>query len=287
MRNWFIISLNALFVNYNCLMLLICKTKLRQYACKISKHAESRTRGNNLYFRIWGIILAKLERIKAKLNKLKNIDVNFEVFGSKTHKYSLNPVLTENEIVSFEKKHNLTIPEEYRLFIREMGNGGAGPFYGLLPLEDNEDQIVDLDSDFHLAFEKPLILENLEKFKEYDEKIEAAFQSGKMDEEQALWDLKESMIEKEYLAAAKGIKFLCHEGCCMFNILVMRGKEKGTVWWFDFSEGGSFSGVVPLSLGEKKMTFFDWYEIWLDNSLEYFENKNAALSSYAKFVYFG
>ena len=167
--------------------------------------------------------LKQLERIKQKLKELKAIDVNFEVFGSDEHRYSFNPVLTENEITSFEKKHNLTLVEDYRLFIKEIGNGGAGPFYGLLPLEDNEDQSVNLDLDFPFDSKNPLLLD---KYEEYNEKIESASEANNMNEEQVLTDLKDSLIDEEYQNAVKGITFLCHEGCCMFNVLVLKGKER-------------------------------------------------------------
>jgi hypothetical protein len=39
-------------------------------------------------------------------------------------------------VVQFEKHHNITLPDDYRRFILQAGNGGAGPHYGLLPLEN-------------------------------------------------------------------------------------------------------------------------------------------------------
>ena len=222
--------------------------------------------------------MKQLERIKQKLKELKATDVNFEVFGSEEHRYSFNPVLTENEITSFEKKHNLTLAEEYRLFIKEIGNGGAGPFYGLLSLEDNEDQSVNLDFDFPFDAENPL---SLDKYAEYNEKIAGAYEANNMDEEQALTDLKDSLIEEEYQNAIKGITFLCHEGCCMFNVLILKGKDKGTVWWFNFSDE---VGVLPIIHKEKSVSFLDWYEIWLDDSLEFFKSDKKPFSTYGQFI---
>lgn len=48
----------------------------------------------------------------------------------------MNPTLSEEEIQSFERKHGITLPIEYRLFLQLVGNGGYGPYYGLLPLHD-------------------------------------------------------------------------------------------------------------------------------------------------------
>src|SRR5438128_2372211 len=47
----------------------------------------------------------------------------------------LNPALSESSIAEFEKRCGTTLPEGYRLFLRELGNGAVGPpTYGLLPL---------------------------------------------------------------------------------------------------------------------------------------------------------
>jgi len=49
---------------------------------------------------------------------------------------TMNPTLSEEEIQIFERKHGITLPIEYRLFLQLVGNGGGGPYYGLLPLHD-------------------------------------------------------------------------------------------------------------------------------------------------------
>jgi hypothetical protein len=225
--------------------------------------------------------LDQFKRVKEKLHQLKCADINFEFFGSNGRKYTFAPVLTENEIVAFENKHNITIPEEYRLFIKEIGNGGVGPFYGLLSLEDNEDQTVNLDFDFPFVSEAPL---SLEKYREYDERIEIAFQTGNASEEESLWDLKNSLLDRDYQNATKGVTFLCHEGCGMFNVLILRGKEKGTVWWFNFSDE---VGVMPILHNGKGVSFFDWYEIWLDDSMKYLKGEKAPFSTYGQFILLG
>jgi len=51
------------------------------------------------------------------------------------HQYRLNPVLDEQAILTFEKRHNVRLPEDYRAFLLHVGNGGAGPYCGVLPLE--------------------------------------------------------------------------------------------------------------------------------------------------------
>ena len=41
----------------------------------------------------------------------------------------LNPCLGEHEVESFEAQYNIRLPEAYRRFLLEVGDGGAGPPY--------------------------------------------------------------------------------------------------------------------------------------------------------------
>lgn len=40
------------------------------------------------------------------------------------------------DIYNYENKYNIKLPEEYIFFLTQVGNGGAGPYYGLYPLEE-------------------------------------------------------------------------------------------------------------------------------------------------------
>ena len=54
--------------------------------------------------------------------------------ASITHRYELGPRLTEREISDFESLHTIHLPAEYRDYLMNLGNGGAGPGYGVFPL---------------------------------------------------------------------------------------------------------------------------------------------------------
>ena len=68
------------------------------------------------------------------LQFLKRKDRRRRIFGSGLHNYELKPPLPAEEIEAFEKKYGITLPEDYKYFITQVGNGGAGPFYGVFPL---------------------------------------------------------------------------------------------------------------------------------------------------------
>ena len=78
-----------------------------------------------------------MNRKKEILEKLAFIRRHKELasLGVKKQEVSYNPCLSEEEIEAFEHKHCITLPDDYRTFISEIGNGGFGPGHGLLPLD--------------------------------------------------------------------------------------------------------------------------------------------------------
>lgn len=73
--------------------------------------------------------------IKKQISFLKKHDTSYVVFGSKAHRYDINPTLDEDYILGFEKKEGIKLPLGYRDYLKNIGNGGAGPSYGLYPIE--------------------------------------------------------------------------------------------------------------------------------------------------------
>lgn len=61
------------------------------------------------------------------------------VFGAKSHLYHLNDPLKIEAVEAFERKHNIELPEDYRRYLTEFAEGGAGPAYGVYRLEDSPD----------------------------------------------------------------------------------------------------------------------------------------------------
>src|SRR5437764_10506 len=73
------------------------------------------------------------------LGELDRRDRHRRVFGSGSHQYKLNPPLAVSVIEAFEKRYDVSLPGDYRSFITEIGNGGAGPCYGVLPFGKDDD----------------------------------------------------------------------------------------------------------------------------------------------------
>lgn len=74
----------------------------------------------------------QIERIKVKLDVMDWMDSDGMVFSGDYIHYKLNPPASESHLQEFEAKHNLSLPEGYRRFLLQVGNGGAGPYPGLI-----------------------------------------------------------------------------------------------------------------------------------------------------------
>ncbi|PWV94438.1 hypothetical protein DFQ01_1303 [Paenibacillus cellulosilyticus] len=181
-----------------------------------------------------------------KLERLRALDKKQEIFGSNYHNYLLNPKLSEQEVEEFEMKNGIVIPSEYRYFICEIGNGGSGPCYGLLPLtnyHEHYDNYIWEDEDLkksYLRYSFP-----------YTDKWEP-----RSNNEHDNYDvLKQSL---------SGTLALSHEGCGYYTLLIVSGEERGNIWLDGMV---SDQGMMPLIRNGNRLGFYEWYENWLDNSI--------------------
>jgi len=79
----------------------------------------------------------RLEFIRVELNRLRELDPECNATTSAFHhRYKLNPIASVELVEAFEQQHQITLPEEYRAFLLQLGNGGAGPDYGLDSLRE-------------------------------------------------------------------------------------------------------------------------------------------------------
>ena len=88
-----------------------------------------------------GHINQSLSRILSKLDDVRRRGL--KCFGSQAHAFRLNPPIAEAEVHRFEHRHGISLPDDYRAFLIQAGNGGAGPYYGLLPLDNWNDAARD------------------------------------------------------------------------------------------------------------------------------------------------
>jgi hypothetical protein len=205
----------------------------------------------------------RIQRIKYKLELLRQSDEKHSLFGSDRHMYLLHPPISERAIKEFEKSYGIILPEEFAKFYSMIGNGGAGPYYGLEPLYDT------IYCDLHYK-RKGDYLNPSEPFPHTDS-WNMTFQPTVSAEEEEEYYKQLTAFEKQYFDPQhrNGAIAVCYFGCGVSINLIVNGHEYGYMWSDD---RGSDGGIFPSrELGNSdKISFLDWYELWLDQSLRQF-----------------
>ena len=188
---------------------------------------------------------AQLERIKLKLNQARSVDSDLKVFGASSHKYELSPPASLTEVEQFEQKHQFSFPLCYREFLLSLGNGGAGPFYGLYPLGYCLDDLAEKVGD---TLGKPSVV-HPGITRDAWNKLTHRLQNDE--------DITDDEFDREIANVYAGIMPLGTQGCDSIHALVVTGQHAGR--------------VINAEIGcdwEPKFcyedNFLDWYERWLD-----------------------
>lgn len=80
-----------------------------------------------------------VEHVRKRLALLRALDEDSQLFGAARHEWTLAPPLPRATLDAFERRAGVTLPDDLRDFLLELGASGAGPYYGLCPLPDDLD----------------------------------------------------------------------------------------------------------------------------------------------------
>jgi len=182
----------------------------------------------------------QINRIKEKLARIQKQGWQKYKgnFGVEYHRFHVNPPIAEQDIARFETQHCIQLPADYRTFLLEVGNGGAGPYCGLYPLE-----LWD-----RAAYEKP---ENLPP----DYLSQPCPLHPGLSRESG-WDAQLGCAWEELY---QGTIAICNQGCSYYGLLIVSGAWRGRVCNVDAD------GQAPHFVSDGD--FLSWYERWLDETL--------------------
>lgn len=184
--------------------------------------------------------------IKEKIDFLKKYDKNYCIFGAAKHKYILNEPLSEEQVVWFEEKYHVTLPDEYRDFVKTIGDGGAGPGYGLCALLGEENSPC-------CFIGEPFLLEQDFDVDDYWDRIDcnsSDCEKCKNKEECLMYETE--LGEYKYQS---GSLTICYHGCTYYSRIIMNGNMSGEIWEESIGEG----------FKRFEVNFIKWYERWLDD----------------------
>ena len=140
-----------------------------------------------------------------------------------------SPTLSAEQLQAFERKHGITLPEDYRLFLQRVGNGVLGDnIYALFPLG----QLPDVDWPLG-KLSRPFPLSEAVNYEE----------EGYPED------------EGEEPSTKDGLLYVCHVGAGIFWVLIVTGSERGNMWIEN--EFGYFPSMP-------RVRFLDWCHQWIN-----------------------
>lgn len=200
---------------------------------------------------------AVLEGVK----ELRRSDPELRIFGAISHRYRFNPRAAEPEVASFERRWGMKLPADYREFLLDVGNGGAGPFYGVFRMGEWD------GAGEGEPWKADIIGDPSKPFPHRGQWNEAPnYASAPKDVESDEYDRWVQLEDARYYppALTDGSIPICTEGCALRFLLVVTGPEAGHVWYDSRADG---KGLFPMGEGQGRLCFSDWYLAWLENSL--------------------
>lgn len=183
----------------------------------------------------------QLGRIKAKFELARVQDRKCEVFGASSHQYKLNKRADPAAVVAFETQCNVELPLEFKQFLIEVGDGGAGPYYGIYPLAKLQGNSL---------LPVPCKLKPDLTAEEWAELTRFATDEA----------LSEEDYEYQSEALFQGMLNIGTQGCTYEIMLIISGEHQGRVVYIDLDY------QHPFFTYEKN--FLDWYERWLDEIIK-------------------
>lgn len=149
--------------------------------------------------------------------------------------------MKEGQIKAFEQRHGIRLPEDYRLFLMKVGNGGEGPpYYGLLSLGEVPERYDRSAADVLKNLHKPFPLTTY-----------------------WVWEDEQEQKPELHEAINHGNLVLGTDGCAMYWLLIITGPEHGQIW------PRADVGIQPCA---PRGEFLSWYEYWLDGGNDWWSD---------------
>ncbi len=175
------------------------------------------------------------EEVERILEQARRMDPQLEMFGVSEHQYKLGSPVDLTFVRSIEEKYHFRFPEDYVQFITEVGDGGAGPGYGLYPFS--------------------YYCTEAESAKEANARKKYLHRLGR---ELRLLPIEPEWLDNGVLYGPYGFFHLGTHGCWRDFGLVTAGERYGQVFIYDTE------GAFELAASSFQAFYQDWLDFILD-----------------------
>ncbi|HET9957330.1 MAG TPA: leucine-rich repeat domain-containing protein [Polyangiaceae bacterium] len=190
----------------------------------------------------WLMRVARISfsEMRRRVQVLANLDPARKLFAAGSHRYELKPPLELEQLARLEAGLGLRLPEQYRRFVTEFANGGAGPAYGIVPLAKT---------------------------------LPSASRASRLNEP---FPVPKSAEDSPGYGAPPGALEVCETGCGGYYWLITAGPDREVLWqqgsegdWWPLVANGHAPEDQLLHFDAPRaarLEFIDWYINWLDDA---------------------
>ena len=198
--------------------------------------------------------------IPIRLAELLAANPECHMFGSGQHECRFGPPVDPAVLARVEELAGVPLPADYREFVTTIGDGGLGPYYGVMSLTEAMAQVEATSGLASLGMDSPLtedisIGELMRMPADWNEHV------ARLDTDPA-YEAGWGRLQAEYMGApwCQGRLPIAQFGCGDWFFLILRGPRRGTMWVDSLD---SASGLYGLEVG-----FRTWYSRWLDDAID-------------------
>jgi hypothetical protein len=159
--------------------------------------------------------------------------------GAHGHDYRERPVLDAQGLARLEAECGVALPDELREFLQTIHGAGPGPGYGLDVWGDPARSVRPF----------PYAMADL-----------VALVARRRDDRFASLPMPDDDDDDGCWPPGHGFVAIAHHGCGAYDVIVVTGELRGTVWCCDMA-------WRPYTKSDRPSRFLDWYEDWLDRNL--------------------
>lgn len=179
------------------------------------------------------------------------VDSGRQVFGAEKHQYRINPVLPIEEIRKAEEERHVRFPQEYVFYLTRVGNGGAGPYYGLYPFER---VLKENGNPFLGQLLEQTVTTKLSK-EQWREHRKILDELGETNETDAAY-------EKYLDSLCSNMISIGTQGCTLDNMLMLSGGDADRILYIDWDL------ETELPFRDTGMTFLEWMEGYFQDIID-------------------
>lgn len=232
-------------------------------------------------------------KIQAVCRKASHWDLYGAPFGGNyVHMHLFRPVIDLEELELWEEIMGFKLPEDYRCYLTCLGNGGAGPYYGVRPFQfllrdeyqkktiyarGQEQRFHDLAKRrYEYELQDPLAL-----YEEYCSRTPESEQMDYYQFDEMLWEKEEHEVYE--VLYEHGLLSIGDLGCSGEIGLLLNGSHLGYVG--GVSQEGYFCNLAPnFSLAQEMKSwepFADYFMEYVRRTQEFCENLSVAQKNQA------